>query len=337
MKWLPDDIFFASPAMLWLLLLVPIAAVAYFFYRQHNNTSGLTYSSFALEKPLPVSTKVKLRNLPFVLRLIGISLLVIALARPQSKKSWQDVKTEGIDIILSMDISASMLARDLKPNRLDASKEVARDFIDARPDDRIGLVIFSGESFTQCPLTSDHAVLKNIFSGIKTGMLADGTAIGLGLANAVSRIKDSKAKSKVIILLTDGVNNAGNISPSLAAEAARPFGIRIYTIGVGTRGMAYSPVAMYPNGEYVFDFVKCDIDENTLKKISGLTGGKYFRATDRKSLQRIYDEIDRMEKTLVSERQYTKKSEWFFPFALLGILCVLVEFVVSRTYFKSLT
>jgi Ca-activated chloride channel family protein len=239
--------------------------------------------------------------------------------------------------MLSMDISASMLAQDLKPNRLDASKEVAKEFIDARPDDRIGLVIFSGESFTQCPLTSDHAVLKNIFTEVKTGMLADGTAIGLGLANAVSRIKSSKAKSKVIILLTDGVNNAGNISPSLAAEAAKPWGIRIYTIGVGTRGMAYSPVAIYPNGEYVYDYVQCDIDEATLKNISGMTGGKYFRATNRQSLKKIYEEIDKMEKSIVYERHFSKKSEWFFPFALLALILLIIEFTVSKTYLRSLT
>jgi Ca-activated chloride channel family protein len=337
MKWLPDDIYFAYPQLLWLLLLVPAIMLAYFFYLRDHRSATMLHTSHAKPGELPATLKTKLRDLPVILRAAALSLMIIAMARPQSKKSWQDIQTEGIDIMLSMDISASMLAQDLKPNRLDASKEVAKEFIDARPDDRIGLVIFSGESFTQCPLTSDHAVLKNIFTEVKTGMLADGTAIGLGLANAVSRIKSSKAKSKVIILLTDGVNNAGNISPSLAAEAAKPWGIRIYTIGVGTRGMAYSPVAIYPNGEYVYDYVQCDIDEATLKSISGMTGGKYFRATNRQSLKKIYEEIDKMEKSIVYERHFSKKSEWFFPFALLALILLIIEFTVSKTYLRSLT
>jgi Ca-activated chloride channel family protein len=259
------------------------------------------------------------------------------LARPQSKHSWQDVKTEGIDIVLAIDISASMLAKDLKPDRLEASKAVATKFIENRPDDRIGLVIFSGESFTQCPLTTDHTVLKNLFSSVKTGMVQDGTAIGMGLATAVSRLKDSKAKSKVVILLTDGVNNSGSIAPELAADLARPFGIRIYTIGVGTKGMALSPVNIYPNGQYVYDYVKVDIDESVLKKISNATGGKYFRATDNAKLKAIYAEIDKMEKTIIEEKQYSRKAELFHPLAIAAFVLLIVEFLLKNTVFKTIT
>ena len=230
-----------------------------------------------------------------------------------------------------------MLARDFKPNRLDASKELAMNFIDSRPNDRIGLVIFSGESFTQCPLTTDHAVLKNLFVSIKTGMVNDGTAIGLGLATAVNRLKDSKAKSKVVILLTDGVNNAGSIAPELAADVAKPFGIRVYTIGVGTKGMAYSPVGIYPNGQYAFDYIKCDIDENIMKKIADITQGKYFRATNNENLKDIYLEIDKLEKSIIEEKQYSKKSELFLPLAIAAAFCLLLELALKNTLFKSLT
>lgn len=328
------QISFAHKWFFSLLILIPIIGIWY-FAKGKDLKPSLMFSGYSQLKDIPKTRKEKLRHLPFFIRMMALIFIVFALARPQSSKSWQNITTEGIDIMLAQDISPSMLAQDLKPNRLKAAKDVAIDFIDGRPNDRIGLVIFSGESFTQCPLTSDHAVLKNVFSQTKTGMLAEGTAIGLGLANAISRIKDSKAKSKVIILLTDGVNNAGNVSPELAAEASIPFGIRIYTIGVGTLGMAYSPVAMYPNGEYIYDFVKCDIDEPVLKKIAKLTGGKYFRATNKSSLANIYQEIDKMEKTIVEERKYTKKSEWFFPFVLVSAFLLLLEYLLRTFYLKS--
>lgn len=327
---------FANPELFYLLLLIP-AFIVWYIFRHNYKKAALHISSFTGFDGIKTPVKVYLRHSLFALRMLGLALLIVAMCRPQSKKSWQDLKTEGIDIVLALDISASMLAQDFKPNRLEASKDIAMEFIDSRPDDRIGLVIFSGESFTQCPLTTDHSVLKNLFSGVKTGMIQDGTAIGMGLATAVNRIQNSKAKSKVVILLTDGVNNSGSISPELAGELAQPFGIRIYTIGVGTKGMAYSPVALYPNGQYAYDYVKVDIDEPVLKKIANLTGGKYFRATNNEKLKQIYAEIDKLEKTIIEEKNYTKKSELFFPLALAAAVLLLLEFLLKNTIFKSLT
>ncbi|HRH03079.1 MAG TPA: VWA domain-containing protein [Bacteroidia bacterium] len=331
-----NGVAFANPGFFYALLVIPAFAIWYFF-RYNSRKASLRISNFNGFSGNKTSLKVYFRHSLFVLRMLALAALILALARPQSKKSWQDLKTEGIDIVLTLDISASMLAQDFKPNRLDASKEIAMEFIDSRPDDRIGLVIFSGESFTQCPLTTDHSVLKNLFSGVKTGMIQDGTAIGMGLATAVNRIQNSKAKSKVIILLTDGVNNTGSVSPELAGELAQPFGIRVYTIGVGTKGMAYSPVAIYPNGQYAYDYVKCDIDEPVLKKIASLTGGKYFRATNNEKLKQIYAEIDQLEKTIIEEKNYTKKSELFLPLALLALFLLVLEFGLKNTVFRSLT
>ncbi len=330
------DVSFAHPVFFWLLLALPVLTGWYIFKHYYRSTS-FKISSFRSIESIKTPLKVHLRHSTFVLRLMALALLIVALARPQSKHSWQDIKTEGIDIVLAIDISASMLAKDFKPDRLEASKSVAMDFIDERPNDRIGLVIFSGESFTQCPLTTDHTVLKNLFSSVKTGMVQDGTAIGMGLATAISRLKDSKAKSKVVILLTDGVNNSGSISPELASDLAKPFGIRIYTIGVGTKGMAYSPVGIYPNGQYAYDYVKVDIDEPVLKGISNMTGGKYFRATNNNALKQIYAEIDKMEKTIIEEKQYSRKSELFHPLAIAALLCLLLEFILKNTLFRSLT
>jgi Ca-activated chloride channel family protein len=327
---------FANPDFFYLLFLLPLLVLWYIF-REKQKKAPLHFSSLDGFEGFRTSAKIYLRHSIFVLRLLAVGLLIVALARPQSKKSWQDLKTEGIDIVLALDISASMLAQDFKPNRLDASKEIAIEFIDSRPDDRIGLVIFSGESFTQCPLTTDHSVLKNLFVGVKTGMIQDGTAIGMGLATAVNRIQKSKAKSKVVILLTDGVNNSGSISPELAGELAQPFGIRVYTIGVGSQGMAYSPVALYPNGQYAYDYVKVDIDETVLKKIAALTGGKYFRATNNDKLKQIYSEIDKLEKTIIEEKNYTKKSELFLPLALFAAALLLFEWLLKNTVFRSLT
>ena len=239
--------------------------------------------------------------------MVAVALLIVILARPQSTNSWSNSSTEGIDIMLAMDISGSMLAQDLKPNRLEAAKDVAASFINGRPNDNIGLVVFSAESFTQCPLTTDHTVLLNLFKDIQSGMIQDGTAIGLGLANAVSRIKDSHAKSKVIILLTDGSNNAGEIAPVTAAEIAKTFGVRVYTIGVGTKGMAPYPFQTAFGVQY--QNIPVEIDEATLKQIASTTGGQYFRATDNASLKEIYSEIDQMEKTKISVQEYSKKQE----------------------------
>jgi Ca-activated chloride channel family protein len=331
-----SEMSFANPNFLWLLLALPVM-IAWYIYKIFYKANALLISSPALFNGYKPTLKTYFQHFPFFLRSIAVAALIVALARPQSKHSWQDVKTEGIDIVLAIDISASMLAKDLKPDRLEASKAVATKFIENRPDDRIGLVIFSGESFTQCPLTTDHTVLKNLFSSVKTGMVQDGTAIGMGLATAVSRLKDSKAKSKVVILLTDGVNNSGSIAPELAADLARPFGIRIYTIGVGTKGMALSPVNIYPNGQYVYDYVKVDIDESVLKKISNATGGKYFRATDNAKLKAIYAEIDKMEKTIIEEKQYSRKAELFHPLAIAAFVLLIVEFLLKNTVFKTIT
>lgn len=330
-----EDIQFAEKQWFWLFLLLP-AMLVWYLIRLKNYEGELNFSSFDNFKNIGSSLKAKLRHSTFALRLIGISLLILALARPQSRSSWKDVKTEGIDIVISMDISLSMLAKDFKPNRLEVAKEVILDFIDARPNDKIGMVIFSGEAFTQCPLTVDHKVLKNMFPEIKAGMLDQGTAIGLGLASAVSRLKDSKAKSKVIILISDGVSNVGEITPLTAGEIAQTYGLRVYTIGVGSKGKALQPVAMYPNGQLEYDYVDVEIDEAVMNKISQMTGGKYFRATDKESLSNIYKEIDKMEKTIISEKSFTNKAEHFLPFAVGALISLLLEFLLKRTIFKSL-
>ena len=329
-----NDVLFAHPVFfhgLWLILF----SIAYYVFQNLKRKPAIALSSFSGLEHAPVSWKVRLRHLPFILRMLAFSILMIALARPQSKSSWQDLHTEGIDIMMGVDVSASMLAKDLKPNRLEAAKNVASEFIGSRPDDRLGLVIFSGESFTQCPLTTDHSVLLNLFSEVKTGMLEDGTAIGMGLASTINRLKDSKAKSKVVILLTDGVNNAGAVSPLLAAELAKPYNIRIYTIGVGSRGKAYAPVGIYPNGQYVYDYVEVEIDEKVLSDIAALTGGKYFRATNNNSLKKIYEEIDKMEKTIIEEKQYSRRTELFRPLALLAAGLLLMDLVLRLSFFKS--
>lgn len=329
-----NDVLFAHPVFfhgLWLVLF----SIAYYVFQNLKRKPAIALSSFSGLEHAPVSWKVRLRHLPFILRMLAFSILMIALARPQSKSSWQDLHTEGIDIMMGVDVSASMLAKDLKPNRLEAAKNVASEFIGSRPDDRLGLVIFSGESFTQCPLTTDHSVLLNLFSEVKTGMLEDGTAIGMGLASTINRLKDSKAKSKVVILLTDGVNNAGAVSPLLAAELAKPYNIRIYTIGVGSRGKAYAPVGIYPNGQYVYDYVEVEIDEKVLSDIAALTGGKYFRATNNNSLKKIYEEIDKMEKTIIEEKQYSRRTELFRPLALLAAGLLLMDLVLRLSFFKS--
>lgn len=330
-----NDITFANKELLWLLLVIPVI-IAWYVWKNKTYNAELKVSSLKGFDGIKKSLKQYFRHSLIVLRLFSVALLIIVLARPQSRSSWKDVKTEGIDIVMALDISGSMLAKDFKPNRLEAAKEVAQEFIDSRPNDRIGLVIFSGESFTQCPLTTDHAVIKNLFSGIRTGMVKDGTAIGNGLATAVSRVKDSNAKSKVVILLTDGVNNQGSVAPLTASEIAKAFGVRVYTIGVGTIGKALAPVSVYPDGSYQYGYVDVDIDEKTLGEIAVMTGGEYFRATDNTKLKDVYKEIDRLEKTIFEEKNFTNKAEHFLPFAIAAALLLLLEFLLKNIVFKSI-
>ena len=324
---------FANPDFLYLLLIIPVVWVWYFFRHNKRNTH-LQISSFNGLKAR--SWKSWGRHLLFIFRTLAIGLLIVAFARPQSTASWEDMTTEGIDIILAMDISGSMLAQDLTPDRLDASKKVAMDFISERPNDRMGLVIFSGESFTQCPLTTDHQVLQNLFKDVKSGIVEDGTAIGMGLATAVNRLKESEAKSKVVILLTDGVNNQGSIAPMTAAEIAQQFDVRVYTIGVGTQGYAPYPFKT-PFGTTVYQDVEVKIDEKTLQDIASATNGKYFRATSNEALQEIYQEIDQMERSKIEVKEYHKKNEEFLIFAFLGLLLLIFEFGLKNTIFKSIT
>ena len=325
---------FANPNYLYLLLLL-IPMIGWYVYKLSKSQASLQVSSSeAFEAPGATSWIVYLRHVPFVLRMVAVALLIVILARPQSTNSWSNSSTEGIDIMLAMDISGSMLAQDLKPNRLEAAKDVAASFINGRPNDNIGLVVFSAESFTQCPLTTDHTVLLNLFKDIQSGMIQDGTAIGLGLANAVSRIKDSHAKSKVIILLTDGSNNAGEIAPVTAAEIAKTFGVRVYTIGVGTKGMAPYPFQTAFGVQY--QNIPVEIDEATLKQIASTTGGQYFRATDNASLKEIYSEIDQMEKTKISVQEYSKKQEEYKNWALLVFALLLVEILLRNTLLRNI-
>ncbi|MBO7269791.1 MAG: VWA domain-containing protein, partial [Bacteroidales bacterium] len=301
---------FAHPYY-FLLLLLLIPAILWYVLKRKQRFASLQVSNTFAFKQMPKTWKQRCQHLPFVLRCLVFSLVVVVLARPQSVDSWQNTSTEGIDIVVALDISTSMLAEDLKPNRLEAAKSIASSFVADRHNDNIGLVLFAGESFTQCPLTTDHAVLMNLFGSIQCGMIEDGTAIGLGLANAVSRVKDSQAKSKVIILLTDGTNNRGDIDPLTAAELAKTFGIRVYTIGVGKKGKAPYPFQT-ANG-VVYQNVEVNIDEEPLKQIASLTGGVYFRATDNATLAGIYQEIDQLEKTKMQVREYSKRQEEFRP------------------------
>ncbi|MDR1371244.1 MAG: VWA domain-containing protein [Dysgonamonadaceae bacterium] len=323
---------FANPYY-FLLLLLLIPMVGWYIWKQSKSQAGMQISSSQGFDKAPVSYKVYLRHLPFVFRIIAFSLLVVALARPQSTNSWENSTTEGIDIMMSLDISSSMLALDLRPDRLQAAKEVAATFIAGRPTDNIGLVVFAEESFTQCPLTTDHAVLLNLLKDVECGIIQDGTAIGHGLATAVSRLKDSQAKSKVIILLTDGTNNRGEIAPVTAAEIAKSFGIRVYTVAVGTKGEALYPDPYRP-GRFITQQV--EIDENTLTQIAQITGGQYFRATDNKTLKGIYTEIDQLEKTKISVQTYNKKTEEFAIFAMASLLFLLLELLLRYTLLRNI-
>lgn len=329
-----NNIEFAYPAFFYGLILVPIMA-AWYLWKGKKGSAPLSLSGFENLDETLGSARIRLRHLLAVLRMAVVALLVVVLARPQSSNQWEQVTTEGIDIVMCMDVSGSMRAMDFKPNRLEASKNVGIEFVNARQNDRFGLVVFAGESFTQCPMTTDRAVVINFLKDIDFGVIEDGTAIGMGLATAVNRIKESKAKSKVIILLTDGVNNRGDVGPVTAAELAAGFGIRVYTIGVGTQGNAPIPMQdMF--GRTVTQSMPVEIDEEVLQTIASKTDGTYFRATDNNKLREIYQEIDELEKTRLDVKQFSKKKEEYFPFLLAAMLILLTEVFLRYTFFRTI-
>ena len=319
----------------FLLLLLLIPYIIWYVMKSGKSEATLQISDARVYAQTPRSYKNYLLHLPFLLRIAALTLLVIVLARPQTTNSWQNSEVEGIDIMLALDVSTSMLSEDLKPNRLEAAKEVAAEFINGRPNDNIGITLFAGESFTQCPLTVDHAVLLNLIKEAKCGLIEDGTAVGMGIANAVTRLKDSKAKSKVVIMLTDGTNNRGEISPLTAAEIAKSFGIRVYTIGVGTNGTAPYPYPM-ANGTVQYVNIPVEIDEKTLTQIAGTTGGDYFRATSNSKLHDVYEQIDKLEKTKLNVKEYSKRQEEYRRFALAAFLCLLLDVLLRNTILKKI-
>ncbi len=326
-------IIFANPEF-FLLYVLYVPMIVWYVLKQRQSKASLQISGFRNFENIGQSYKYYLRHLGFVFRMLAVGFIILVLARPQSTNSFRNQTTEGIDIVVAMDLSSSMYAMDLKPNRLEAAINVATEFIGGRQNDKIGLVVFAGESFTQCPLTTDHAVLINLFRDISAIKLEDGTAIGMGLATAVSRIKDSESKSKVIILLTDGENNAGEIAPETAAELAKTFGIRVYTIGVGTRGQAPYPIQTnYGTQTRMMDV---NIDEDLLRGISQLTDGAYFRATDNESLKNIYQEIDQMEKTKIEVKEYSKKTEEYTFFAILAFVFLALEVILRYTLLRTI-
>jgi len=326
--------FFEYPKLLWLLLLlIPLAAL-YIFRELTGRTPSLQVSSLERWQYKPSWFKRALRHVPFLLRLGALALLIVAIARPRDSKNFEKVDTEGIDIVLDMDVSTSMLARDFKPDRIGAAKDIAIEFIASRPTDRIGIVVFAGESYTQCPVTTDRITLINMMKEVQTGLIEDGTAIGNGLATAVARLKDSDAKSRVVILLTDGVNNRGEIAPETAAVIAKTYGIRVYTIGVGAKGEAPYPVQT-PWGIQVQN-MKVEIDEELLQKIADTTGGKYFRATDNTKLMEIYNEINQMEKNRTTVDSFPVYSEKFMDFAIWALVLLLLELIFKFVIIKKL-
>jgi Ca-activated chloride channel family protein len=328
------NIVFENGWFLWFLLIIPLL-VAYYIYRQSKAHASVQLSTAGFLMNGHKTFRHYLRHILFVLRITVIALVIIVIARPQSVDRWKSSTTEGIDIILALDVSGSMLARDFSPDRLEASKNVATEFINGRPYDRMGLTVFSGESFTQCPLTTDHAVLINLMREVKSGIIEDGTAIGVGLATAISRIKDSDAISKVIILLTDGVNNMGAIDPLTAAEIAKTFGVRVYTIGVGSMGFADYPVQT-PFGMR-YQKMQVEIDEALLKQIAELTGGRYFRAVDNTSLQQVYGEIDKLEKSMIETREHSRREEVFMPWALAAAVVLALELLLRYLFMKNMS
>ncbi len=328
-----SGITFAYPWALYFLLCIPLM-IAWYIFKGMKVQSSVKYSSINIFKDVPSTLREYLMHIPFSLRMIAVGLLIIALARPQSFTSGENVTTEGIDIAMVLDISGSMLAEDFKPNRLEAAKNVIDNFVEGRTSDRIGLVVFAREAFTQCPLTIDYNVLRNLLLDIRSGMIEDGTAIGNAIANGVNRLKESNAKSRIIILITDGVNNSGEVDPISAAEIANAFGIRIYTIGVGTRGQAPYPVKT-PFGMR-YQMVPVEIDENVLKEISGITEGQYFRATNNRALKDIYEKIDKLEKTKIEITSYRNASEKYHSWLWGGLILLLFELGLSKTIFRKL-
>ncbi|MBQ9230881.1 MAG: VWA domain-containing protein [Prevotella sp.] len=329
---------FANKEYLFLLLLLIPYLIWYLMYRKKTEPT-MRMSDTRAYRFAPRSWKVTLMPLQLLLRIAVFVLLVLILARPQTHNSWNNKSVEGIDIMMAMDVSGSMLAEDLRPNRIEAAKQVAAEFIAGRPSDNIGLTIFAGEAFTQCPMTTDHASLLNLLHGVRTdlatrGLIEDGTAIGMGLANAVSRLKNSKAKSKVVILLTDGSNNRGDISPMTAAEIAKSLGIRVYTIGVGTNKVAPYPMPVAGGVQYVN--IPVEIDSKTLSDIAAATDGDFYRATNNKELQNIYKEIDKLEKSKLSVKTYSKRYEAYQPFAIAAVLLLLLEILLRITVFRKL-
>jgi len=328
------NISFAQPGYLFLLIIIPLISVWYWF-KHRSNSADIQISDTSVFNDAPRTLRQKLYHGLFIIRILAAGILIVALARPQSHSSSQDVSVEGIDIVIASDISGSMLAEDFKPNRLEASKEVALDFIAGRPNDRIGLVVFSSEAFTQCPLTTNHAVLKNLFNDIHSGMIDDGTAIGDGLATSVNRLRKSEAISKVVILLTDGINNQGSIDPLTAAEIAKLYGIRVYTIGIGTLGMAPYP---FKNtfGGITYQNVDVKIDEALLKQVAEKTSGKYFRATNKQKLEEIYKEIDKLEKSKIDVLEFRSKTEEFLPLLLVALALFVIELLSRFLIYRSI-
>ena len=329
---------FANKEYLFLLLLIIPYVIWYVMYRKKTEPTMRMSDTFAF-RDSPKSWKMRLMPLSPLLRILAFAMIVFVLARPQTQNSWKNKTIEGIDIMLAMDVSTSMLAEDLKPNRIEAAKQVAAEFVSGRPNDNIGLSIFAGEAFTQCPMTIDHASLLNLLHNVRTdiaarGLIEDGTAIGMGLANAVSRLKDSKAKSKVVILLTDGSNNRGDISPMTAAEIAKSLGIRVYTIGVGTNKVAPYPMPVAGGVQYVN--IPVEIDNQTLSEIAAATEGDFYRATNTKELRKIYQEIDQLEKSKLDVKQFSKKYEAFQPFAIIAVLALLLEILLRITIFRRI-
>lgn len=329
---------FANSAYLLLMLLI-IPCVLWYVLRGRKRRAAMSVPTVSMYGGMRKSWKYYLIHVPFILDMAAIILLSLILARPQTTDRWQDTEIEGIDIMLAVDVSTSMLAEDLKPNRIEAAKQVAAEFINGRPNDNIGLTIFAGEAFTQCPMTVDHAILLNMFQNVSSdiaakGIIEDGTAIGMGLANAISRLKDSQAKSKVIILLTDGSNNRGEISPTTAVEMAKSFGIRVYTIGVGTNGTAPYPVQGAYGKQYIN--VAVEIDENVLRQIAQTANGQYYRATSNSKLKEVYEEIDKLERTKLQVKEFSKNQEEYQPLALALLLTLLVSILLKQTVLRTI-
>lgn len=329
-----DNYHFMYPYVLLLLVLIPALAIWYYMQRRKRFPT-LTVSRLQSFQGI-ASLRGHLQWLLPILRMLCLAALILAMARPQEVLKEEDITADGIDIILVMDLSSSMLAQDFRPDRLEVSKRVAAEFVDKREYDRIGLAVFAGEAFTQCPLTTDHRVLKEFLDNLDCGILEDGTAIGMGLATAVNRLKDSDAKSKVVILLTDGDNNAGYIKPITAAEIAREYAVKVYTIGVGSRGKALAPVSRRSDGQYIFGLATVQIDEELLGQIANMTGGKYFRATSERALEKIYVDIDRLEKTKIETTTIKRETERFHPFALWGMLFLIFELLLRYTVLRSI-